>query len=53
MDLQQAYSKIDELYSQYIECDEVFRKNTIKSKLLKIICDVVNSDYKYKSHIES
>lgn len=53
MDLQQAYTKIDELYSQYIECDEVFRKNTIKSKLLKIICDVVNSDYKYKSHIEN
>ena len=53
MDLQQAYSKIDELYSQYLECDEVFRKNTIKSKLLKIICDVVNSDYKYKSHIEN
>ena len=48
MDKQQAYSKIDELFSQYINCEEAFRKNTIKSKLLKVICDVVNSDYKYK-----
>ena len=53
MDKQQAYSKIDELFSQYINCEEAFRKNTIKSKLLKVICDVVNSDFKYKSHIEN
>lgn len=53
MDKQQAYSKIDELFSQYINCGEAFRKNTIKSKLLKVICDVVNSDCKYKSHIEN
>ena len=53
MDKQQAYSKIDELFSQYINCEEAFRKNTIKSKLLKVICDVVNSDCKYKSHIEN
>ena len=53
MDKQQAYSKIDELFSQYINCEEAFRKNTIKSKLLKVICDVVNSDYKYKVHIEN
>ena len=53
MDKQQAYSKIDELFSQYINCEEAFRKNTIKSKLLKVICDVVNSDYKYKAHIEN
>lgn len=53
MDKQQAYSKIDELFSQYINCEEAFRKNIIKSKLLKVICDVVNSDFKYKSHIEN
>ena len=53
MDKQQAYSKIDELFSQYINCEEAFRKNTIKSKLLKVIRDVVNSDYKYKAHIEN
>ena len=53
MDKQQVYSKIDELFSQYINCEEAFRKNTIKSKLLKVICDVVNSDYKYKAHIEN
>ncbi|MDD6294632.1 MAG: hypothetical protein PUA64_01465 [Treponema sp.] len=50
MDKQQAYSKIDELFSQYINCKE---KDKIKSDLLKVICDVVNSDYKYKSHIEN
>ena len=53
MDKQQDYSKIDELFSQYVNCEEAFRKYTIKSKLLKVICDVVNSDYKYKSHIEN
>lgn len=50
MDLQQAYSKIDELYSQYVNTED---KNGSKSKLLKIVCDVINSDYKYKAHIEN
>ena len=53
MNKQQANSKIDELFSQYINCEEDFRKNIIKSKLLKVICDVVNSDFKYKSRIEN
>ena len=52
MDLQQAYSKIDELYSQYVNTEEAYR-NAIKSKLLKIVCDVINSDFKYKAHIEN
>ena len=52
MDLQQAYSKIDELYSQYVNTEEAY-KNAIKSKLLKIVCDVINSDYKYKAHIDN
>ena len=52
MDLQQAYSKIDELYSQYVNTEEAYR-NAIKSKLLKIVCDIINSDFKYKAHIEN
>lgn len=52
MDLKQAYSKIDELYSQYANTEEACR-NAIKSKLLKIICNVINSDYKYKVHIDN
>lgn len=52
MDLQKVYSKIDELFSEYIKTEESY-KNTIKSKLLKIICDVINSDFNYKSYIEN
>lgn len=52
MDLQKVYSKIDELFSEYIKTEESY-KDTIKSKLLKIICDVINSDFNYKSYIEN
>ena len=37
MDKQQAYLKIDELFSQYIDTEESFRRDAIKSKILKII----------------
>lgn len=53
MDKQQAYLKIDELFSQYIDTEESFRRDAIKSKILKIICDIVNSDSDYKPHIEN
>jgi hypothetical protein len=45
MDLQQAYSKIDELFAEYATTETPY-KNAIKSKLLKIICDVVKKRYK-------
>lgn len=45
MDLQLAYNNIDECFSKYIESGN----ETEKSKMLKIICDVINSDYKYKT----
>lgn len=45
MDLQLAYNNIDECFSKYIESGD----ETEKSKMLKIICDVINSDYKYKT----
>lgn len=44
MDLQLAYNHIDEYFSKYIESGN----ETDKSKILKVICDVINSDYKYK-----
>ena len=44
MDLQLAYNQIDEYFSKYIESGN----ETDKSKMLKVICDVINSDYKYK-----
>ncbi|MCQ2588495.1 MAG: hypothetical protein MJ174_10295 [Treponema sp.] len=44
MDLQLAYNHIDEYFSKYIESGN----ETDKSKMLKVICDVINSDYKYK-----
>lgn len=53
MDKQQAYLKIDELFSQYIDTEESFRRDAIKSKILKIICDIINSDSDYKPHIEN
>lgn len=53
MEKQQAYLKIDELFSQYIDTEESFRRDAIKSKILKIICDIVNSDSDYKPHIEN
>lgn len=44
MDLQLAYNQIDEYFSKYIESSN----EADKSKMLKLICDVINSDYKYK-----
>lgn len=44
MDLQLAYNQIDEYFSKYIEAGN----EADKSKMLKLICDVINSDYKYK-----
>lgn len=44
MDLQLAYNQIDEYFSKYIESGN----EADKSKMLKLICDVINSDYKYK-----
>lgn len=44
MDLQLAYNNIDECFSKYIESG----KEADKSKMFKLICDVINSDYKYK-----
>lgn len=44
MDLQLAYNQIDEYFSKYIETGN----EADKSKMLKVICDVINSDYKYK-----
>lgn len=52
MDLQQAYAKIDELYSQYISVDDLYR-NAIKAKLIKILCDVIKSDYNIKKYFEN
>ena len=52
MDLQQAYSKIDELYSQYISVDDLYR-NAIKAKLIKLLCDVIKSDYNIKKYFEN
>ena len=43
MDLQLAYNQIDEYFSKYIESGN----EADKSKMLKLICDVINSDYKY------
>ena len=42
MDLQLAYNQIDEYFSKYIEAGN----EADKSKMLKLICDVINSDYK-------
>ena len=44
MDLQLAYNQIDKYFSKYIETGN----EADKSKMLKVICDVINSDYKYK-----
>lgn len=44
MDLQLAYNQIDEYFSKYIKSGN----EADKSKMLKVICDVINSDYKYK-----
>ena len=44
MDLQLAYNQIDKYFSKYIETGN----EADKSKMLKLICDVINSDYKYK-----
>ena len=44
MDLQLAYNQIDEYFSKYIESGN----EADKSKMFKLICDVINSDYKYK-----
>ena len=44
MDLQLAYNQIDEYFSKYIESGN----EADKLKMLKLICDVINSDYKYK-----
>lgn len=44
MDLQLAYNQIDECFSEYIKSGT----EADKSKMLKVICDVINSDYKYK-----
>ena len=43
MDLQLAYNQIDEYFSKYIESGN----EADKSKMLKLICGVINSDYKY------
>ncbi len=45
MDLQLAYSKVDNLYLEYAKSDDLY-KNAIKTKLIKIICDIVNLKYK-------
>lgn len=44
MNLQLAYNQIDEYFSKYIESGNELDK----SKMLILICDVINSDYKYK-----
>ena len=46
MDLQLAYNQIDEYFSKYKESGDEADKS--KMKMLKLICDVINSDYKYK-----
>jgi len=51
MDKQQAYSKIDDLFSEYIDTEN--NRDSIKSKILSVICDVINSDLEYKFHIEN
>ncbi|MBR5964996.1 MAG: hypothetical protein IK015_02620, partial [Treponema sp.] len=50
MDLNQSYSKIDELYLEYVKSSDLY-KDAVKSKLIKIICNVVN--IKYKKLIDS
>lgn len=49
MDLQLAYNQIDEYFSKYIESGN----EADKSKMLKVICDVINSDYKYKDALDN
>ena len=47
MDLQLTYNQIDEYFSKYIESGKD------KSKMLKLICDVINSDFKYKKYFDN
>ena len=49
MDKQQAFFKIDELFSEYISLEN--NHDSTKAKILSIICDVINYDPEYKSHI--
>ncbi len=51
MDKQQAYSKIDELYSNYISSDYGGNKDRVKSDLYKIICNLIYSNSEYKEYI--
>lgn len=44
MDLQKAYKDIDDYFSKY----KASGNEAYKSKMLKVICDIINSDYKYK-----
>ena len=51
MDLQLAYNQIDEYFSKYIESGNEEDKS--KMKMLKLICDVINSDFKYKKYFDN
>lgn len=51
MDLQLAYNQIDEYFSKYIESSN--EKDKSKMKMLKLICDVINSDFKYKKYFDN
>ena len=51
MDLQLAYNQIDEYFSKYIESGNEADKS--KMKMLKLICDVINSDFKYKKYFDN
>ena len=51
MDKKQAFLRIDELFLEYIDIES--NRDSTKSKILSVICDVINSDFEYKSHIEN
>ena len=51
MDLQLTYNQIDEYFSKYIESGN--EKDESKMKMLKLICDVINSDFKYKKYFDN
>ena len=52
MDLHEAFSRIDELYSLYMNSKDLY-KNAIKAKLIKLICEIIKSDYKIKKIFEN
>ena len=49
MNLSQTYLQIDELFAEYLS-DVDNNKDAIKTKLLKIICEVIKNDSKFKQY---